>query len=319
MSSRVTPPERNRDVAAVPQPRSSEGARLNLVSGQPGPSIHLNLGRENQDFLDERQAVPGLEYLVKYATWNASEDRLLTSSCTPNLQVSIGKGSGQPSAAFSIGSQRFCPVCAGIGFSQSFLQKVVAKAPMFEYRIDFPELAYESTQPPHLEIAMSTFENDSFFCLLRYELKTKKSKVLIFLKARDYLRRDWLLLPHHLMAWFDLNRATLHRHPLMILNSLLEFIHATIIRAELYLRHVKMAQTSLQSLSAVLYNRINKQDTDSMKTIAVVTLVFLPATFVSAIFSTGVFNFTHRSLQIILGLSRSTDGCIFSSAYFPHP
>jgi hypothetical protein len=54
---------------------------------------------------------------------------------------------------------------------------------------------------------------------------------------------------------------------------------------------MKMAHQMLQSLSAVLYNRINKQDTDSMKTIAVVTLVFLPATFVSAIFSTGIFNF----------------------------
>jgi Mg2+ and Co2+ transporter CorA len=44
-----------------------------------------------------------------------------------------------------------------------------------------------------------------------------------------------------------------------------------------------MSQDVLQSLTAVLYNRINKQDADSMKTIAVVTLVFLPATFVSAV------------------------------------
>jgi hypothetical protein len=70
-----------------------------------------------------------------------------------------------------------------------------------------------------------------------------------------------------------------------------EEIEATIIRGELYLCNMKMAQNVQQSLSAVLYNSINKQDTDSMKTIAVVTLVFLPATFVSAIFSTGIFNF----------------------------
>jgi hypothetical protein len=76
-----------------------------------------------------------------------------------------------------------------------------------------------------------------------------------------------------------------------IISEQKEEIQATIIRAELYLRNMKMAQDVLQSLSAVLYNRINKQDTDSMKTIAVVTLVFLPATFVSAIFSTGIFNF----------------------------
>jgi hypothetical protein len=70
-----------------------------------------------------------------------------------------------------------------------------------------------------------------------------------------------------------------------------EEIQSTIIRAELYLKHMKMTKDVLQSLTAVLYNRISKQDTDSMKTIAVVTLVFLPATFVSAIFSTGIFNF----------------------------
>jgi hypothetical protein len=225
MSSRATPPERDRDYnteAPGPQPRSSEDARPNLVSGQAGPSIHLNLGRENLDVLYERQAMPGLEYFVKYTTWNASEDRLLPWSCTPNLQVSIGEGSGQLSAAFSIGSKRFCSVCAENGFSQSFLQRVVAKAPMFEYRFDFPELANESTPPSHLEIAISTFENDSFFCLLRYELKKKKSKVLIFLKTRDYLRRNRPLLPHHLMAWLDSNRATLQQHPLMILNLLLD-------------------------------------------------------------------------------------------------
>jgi hypothetical protein len=367
-----------------------------VFSGQAGPSIHLNLGRENLDVLDERQVMPGLEYLIKYAAWNASEDRLLTWSCSPNIQVSIGEGSGQLSAAFSIGSQRFCSVCAEIRFSQSFLQKVVAKAPMFEYQFEFLELANESTRPSHLEIAMSTFENDSFFCLLRYDLKKKTSKVLIFIKAMDYLRSNRPLLPHHLIAWFESNQAALHRHPLMILNSLLDLIQheahqyvrwrlelyslesrlgvtrdgdalrlggyaevdhdfallnadlaglakkladtelsastilehakalqrlvgycedyealnargqrssaepifsenkeeiqATIIRAELYLRHVKMAQTSLQSLSAVLFNRINKQDTDSMKTIAAVTLGF-PSCYLR------FCNFLNRYLQ----------------------
>jgi len=76
-----------------------------------------------------------------------------------------------------------------------------------------------------------------------------------------------------------------------LLSEQREEIQATILRSELYLKHMQMAQSLLQSLTAVLYNRISKQDTDSMKTIAVVTLVFLPATFVSAVFSTGIFNF----------------------------
>jgi len=70
-----------------------------------------------------------------------------------------------------------------------------------------------------------------------------------------------------------------------------EELQSTIIRGELFLKHLKMTHDVLQNLTAVLFNRINKQDTDSMKTIAVVTLIFLPATFVSAVFSTGIFNF----------------------------
>jgi Mg2+ and Co2+ transporter CorA len=58
-----------------------------------------------------------------------------------------------------------------------------------------------------------------------------------------------------------------------------------------YLKHVNMTKDVLQSLTAVLFNRIDKSDSQSMKTIAVVTLLFLPATFVSSVFSTGIFDF----------------------------
>jgi hypothetical protein len=67
-----------------------------------------------------------------------------------------------------------------------------------------------------------------------------------------------------------------------------EEIQSTITRAEIYLKHATMTQAVVQSL---LYNRISQNDNLSMKTIAVVTLFFLPATFISAIFSTGIFNF----------------------------
>jgi hypothetical protein len=240
---------------------------------------------------------------------------------------------------------------------------------------------------------MANYENDSFFCLVRYELVDRKSDCLLFLKTGDHLKKN-LIEAADFIPWLDHDQEILQRHPLLILNVTLAFIqdraheflrwrlelydmesrlgvtrdgsylrssgyaaidhdfallnadlagiakkvadtelsastvheHAksiqrligicedlqsssnnhsvprifseqreeiqsTIIRAELYLKHMKMSQDVLQSLTAVLYNRISKQDTDSMKTIAVVTLVFLPATFVSAIFSTGIFNF----------------------------
>ncbi|KAH7187380.1 hypothetical protein DER44DRAFT_800510 [Fusarium oxysporum] len=68
-------------------------------------------------------------------------------------------------------------------------------------------------------------------------------------------------------------------------------IQSTITRAEMTLHGLKMSQAVLDSLSTALYNRITQTETKSMKTIAVVTLLFLPATFVSAIFSTGIFDF----------------------------
>jgi len=70
-----------------------------------------------------------------------------------------------------------------------------------------------------------------------------------------------------------------------------EEIQSTIQRAELFLTNIKMVNDVLQSMKAVLYNCISKHDSESMKTIAVVTLFFLPVTFVSTIFSTGIFNF----------------------------
>ncbi|KAH6982618.1 hypothetical protein EDB80DRAFT_863992 [Ilyonectria destructans] len=68
-------------------------------------------------------------------------------------------------------------------------------------------------------------------------------------------------------------------------------IQSTITRAEMTLHSLKMSQAVLDSLSTALYNRITQTETRSMMTIAVVTLLFLPATFVSAIFSAGIFDF----------------------------
>lgn len=279
-------------------------------------------------------------------------------------------------------------------FSEPFLQKIVAKASMFEHQFVFSGTSTTKNQPTHLEVGMSVFENDSYFCVLRYDIAIGVASCLLFLKPMDYLKTK-PLEPEDMMRWLDAKRDILSRHPLLVANAILEFmqlraheylrwrlelynmasrlgvtrngqlllmrgyedvsydfgllnadlagiakqiadtelssstmmeqakslqrlvkiceaceadsdpsqkhprglpeqdeeIQATITRAELYLKHTKMIQDVLQSLTAVLYNRINKQDTGAMKTIAVVTLVFLPATFVSAVFSTGIWNF----------------------------
>jgi hypothetical protein len=302
----------------------------------------------------------------------------------------VGEGSGQNSSPFSVTAQMFSRKCSEIGFSRSFLDKLVSRSALFEYSFVVAGTA-SSTSPTHLEVAMANYENDSFFCLVRYGLVERKSDCLLFLKTFDYLKQNSIKAADFISC-LDIDQEILQRHPLLILNVILAFIqnraheftgwrlklydmesrlgvtragtylrssgyaaidhdftllnadlagivkkvadtelsastvheHAksiqrlieicedlqssssatsrifceqreeiqsTIIRAELYLKHMKMTRDVLQSLTAVLYNRISKQDTDSMKTIAVVTLVFLPATFISAVFSTGIFNF----------------------------
>ena len=70
-----------------------------------------------------------------------------------------------------------------------------------------------------------------------------------------------------------------------------EELQSIISSAELYVKQMEMVQAVIESQADMLYNRITKQDSESMKTIAVVTLLLLPATFVSVVFASGIFNF----------------------------
>lgn len=341
--------------------------------------------------------MPDFNDFILDAAWDeTTPSPLQTWTRPPGQNVMVGEGSGQNSSPFSVTGEAFTRKCSEIGFSRPFLDKLVSRSPLFEYNFVLPTSTDPTAtilSPTHLEVAMANYENDSFFCLLRYDIVERKSDCLLFLKTGDYLKQD-LIHPVDFISWLNNGQEILQRHPLLILNTVVAFIqgrvheftgwrldlydmesrlgvtrdgtylrssgyaamdhdftllnadlagivkkaadtelsastlheHAksiqrlvevcvdvqsssnnhsrprifceqreeiqsTIIRAELYLKHMKMSRDVLQSLTAVLYNRISKQDTDSMKTIAVVTLVFLPATFISTVFSTGIFNF----------------------------
>jgi len=356
-----------------------------------GPAVEARQPLENQHLVrrrnnyKQREALPGFENFLSHASWKEnSKQPLMTWSIDHKLKLYIGEGSGQLSSPYSIGSQEFTSLCQTLQFSPRFLNKLAAKASTFEHRFVFRE----EHIPTHLEIAMSIYEIDGFYCLLRYDLKDRSVNCMLFLKTMDYIK-DKPLQISTVVAWLEKNHDILQQYPLLVLNVILELIqfraqefvrwrlilnnlesrlgvtkdgktlisigyeemdldftllsadiagaskkvadtelsastiveHArslqrimsicetcdkswaleiseqheeiqsTIVRGELFLKHLKMTHDVLQNLTAVLFNRINKQDTDSMKTIAVVTLVFLPATFVSAVFSTGIFNF----------------------------
>ncbi|KAG4441177.1 hypothetical protein IFR05_003348 [Cadophora sp. M221] len=345
-----------------------------------------------------RQRKLGTEGFISYASWtNTSHGALLQWSRSARLEVRIGGGSGQILTPFSVSAKEFRDVCTEFEFSQLFLEKLVAKAALFEHQFNFSGFSGAGKQPTHLEIAMAVYENDAFLCLLRYDIEQRTAKCLVFVKEVDYLKHT-PLEPCVLSSWLDENEEILQRHPLMILNVILRLIQfraheyvrwrmqlynmesrlgvtrdadtlmrsgyaevcydfgilnadvaglaksvadtklsastilahtkslqrligiceecevlsapdqvplprlstseqreeleATITRAELYLGHIEMVQGGvLQSLTAVLYNRISKQENQSVKAISVVALVFVPPAFVSAVFSTGIFDF----------------------------
>lgn len=380
--------------AHYPADAFQHGPEMELSNSQTISVTPAALDIDTNKF--RRQDRPGLDEFLRYASWsNQSWDSLYAWSCTSNLTVHLGVGSGQRHWPFPVSSEEFQRYCETIGFSELFLNALVAKAPLFEHRFVVTDA---SDVPTHLEIAMATLENDSFFSLLRYHIAKSEAKVIIFFKPVDHINRTPLYLSK-IIAWLDSNSELLRRHPLMILGAFLSFMQfraheflrwrlelnnmearlgvtreseslrqggyseisydftamnadlaglskkiadselsasillehgkcfqrlvvlcedyeahyksplrepatellgtteqrevlkSIVARGELYIKQSKMLQDVLTSLEAVLYNRINKQDTQSMKTIAIVSLVFLPTTFVSTIFATGIFNF----------------------------
>jgi hypothetical protein len=175
----------------------------------PDP-IANSSGNSTQKLKIEDENIAGTYDFTSHASWSRfPHARLSMLSCSPKLMVAFGEGSGQQSPPFSIISQEFKTLCRSeLGFSQPFMQKLVTKSSLFEHHFDFSESS-EISAPMHLEIAMSNFENDSFFCLLRYDITARKAKCMLFVKPLDHLKRR-LLLRNELVGWFDKNQSYAH-------------------------------------------------------------------------------------------------------------
>jgi len=143
----------------------------------------LGWSEVSRQSLPNPQDLPGLREFIRYASWSENlVESLACWTCGPGLTVQLGAGSGQVYWPFPISSQEFEMYCMSSGFSKLFLNRLVAKSTLFEYRFDFTDL---SSTPTHLDIAMSTLENDSFFCLLRYDIVGRVAKCLLFFKLID--------------------------------------------------------------------------------------------------------------------------------------
>jgi hypothetical protein len=295
---------------------------------------------------------------------------------TENVELYIHLGSGQLATPYTISHEEFEDRCKI--FTPGFLQKLYWKRSQFEYCLHYEE------KPTVLELGISTYENDSFMGLFRYDIQQKKIYGNVFCKSSDHINIKPINI-EDFYTFLECRKEFLIENPLMIVTSVLDFmqrrgqnfvrwrvslyglesslgvtgktdilkyhgypdisdnydvlnaelaslggdvanselsmasilflakefskvvkfcetgtlfpsiqiqeVDSIISRAELYLRHMKMCKDTLHGLTAVLYNRINQRESYSMKTIAVATLIFLPATFVSTIFGVGIFDF----------------------------
>jgi len=176
--------------------RHAESATKRDAAGQLKPSI-LNLSSTRGEKSTSQRSLNtmlGFNDFISDVSWDDATSRPLQTWTQPQGQnVMVGEGSGQVSSPFSVTAQVFSRKCSEIGFSRPFLDKLVPRSSLFEYRFVFPESTGSiatALSPSHLEVAMANYENDSFFCLFRYGLIDRKSDCLLFLKTGDYLKQD---------------------------------------------------------------------------------------------------------------------------------
>jgi hypothetical protein len=69
---------------------------------------------------------------------------------------------------------------------------------------------------------VSNFENDAFFAPLRYDIQSNSAQGLVFLKTMDCLKTSPLDI-RDMISFFEEREDILSRHPLTLLNAVLEF------------------------------------------------------------------------------------------------
>ena len=150
---------------------------------------------------------------------------------SPQVEVVIGKGSGQYVSPFSISSLDFAEKCRSFDFSPKLLRRLQDHSSLFEHVFHFAQEAGTSPSlshvdaPTHLEILMTNYENGAFFCLFRYDIKTKTAKCLLFVKSGDYSERPSMRISN-VREWLENHRQMLDRHPLMVLNAILGLVQS---------------------------------------------------------------------------------------------
>jgi hypothetical protein len=135
------------------------------------------------------------------------------------VEIEILFGSGQLRHPYTTRYEDFEARCKTIGFSATFLRELRAKQPLYQCKIH----RNKENTPVILELAISVYETDSIFILVRYDIATHLLQGVVFLKQVDMLSTCPLTFDS-LARFLDERRAEMAADPLMLLPTLLSFL-----------------------------------------------------------------------------------------------
>jgi hypothetical protein len=162
-----------------------------------------------------------LHIFANHSVWKGrrEDERTLRWTIPGLVELDLWLGSGQIRQPYSTQYEEFEDHCGRIGFSAGFLRELRAKQPLYQCKIH----RNGANKPAILELAISVYETDSIFILVRYDITGRLLKGLVFTKEVDKLATCPLTF-RSLERFLDERRDDAASDPLMIITTLLSFL-----------------------------------------------------------------------------------------------
>jgi hypothetical protein len=161
-----------------------------------------------------------LHLFANHSVWKdwKEDERTEIWTIPGRVELELFLGSGQIRHPYTTRYEEFEARCKKIEFSVSFLRELRAKQPLYQCKFH----RGKQNKPALLELAISVYETDSIFILVRYDLTASLLKGLVFAKQADKLSTCPLTFSS-LARFLDERRADVAADPLLLLPALLSF------------------------------------------------------------------------------------------------
>jgi hypothetical protein len=150
--------------------------------------------------------------------WRSSGRFTKWESSSSNVEVHISSGTGQIKAPFLMTPECFAETCETLEFSPRLLAKLRGKKPFFEYTVHRTD-----ERITHLEVALSSYEVDSYLVIARYDIAANSIRAIVSFKSVDQVT----LAPvrrSNVIGWLEAHAHLLQEQPLTLIPILLSLL-----------------------------------------------------------------------------------------------